>query len=160
MPQLGDDLRGEMRRLRRHPLKWGNPRGLTHQQLADLATNQAQQMFPESGVTVSAIWVRQVESGIKGASDNTVGLLCYTLGIPVRWLRARGYDDIADVVAEWAAPGVTSHDDTDEPVTATEKDYLRNAPDLTGEEAEQLIETLRDMRRQEPFGKNLWRRRA
>lgn len=143
MPPIGADLRGEMRRLRRHPVKWGKPRGLTQQELADMAG-------------ISPIWVRQVETGAKGASPNTVGRLCYTLELPVKWLRDRRYYDIAYVVAELGNASVTSrdvkvngfsHNETlPEPVTAAEQRYLRDAPTLTEDEQEQLIITLRVIR--------------
>jgi transcriptional regulator with XRE-family HTH domain len=115
---IKEDLRGEMKRERLHPIKWGSPRGLTQEKLAVEADKiwRARTPTPPQAnrkLVVSHVWVRQIESGYKDrASANTLGLLCYTLGVRVGWLRERGYDDIADIVAEWSKAKISPRNRT------------------------------------------------
>jgi len=113
---------------------------------------------------VSTVWIRQIESGYKQhARASTLGNICYQLGIEAEYLRrlGSGYPDVADVVADCveaaillkgnAAPGHPQ---------AAQEEYIRDTPGLTATEKEQLVEALRAIRKQEPLGKDLWRRRG
>lgn len=86
MTIIRNDLRGVIKRTRKNPIIWDNPRGLTQRELADMTGT-------------SQVWIRQIESGYKdSASPNTLGVICYKLGVKPSWLREREYRDVADIV--------------------------------------------------------------
>lgn len=146
MTAIGEDLRAIIRRARTNPVRWGRPQGLRQADLAGM-TN------------VSTVWIRQIESGYKHqARASTLGNICYALGIEARYLRDNGYPDIADVVADCIEAAILLADGQRPSPDSKDEAYIRDAPGLTYEEKEQLVETLRDLRKTEPLGKDLWRR--
>lgn len=160
MTEIRDDLRAVMKRARTNPVRWGRPQGLRQEDLAGM-TN------------VSTVWIRQIESGYKQrARAATIGSICYALGIDAEYLRNLGYPDVADVVADCVDAAILLGEKTtvggiEPPFTLVRpveqplgtEDYIRDAPGLTETEKEQLVEALRGIRRAEPLGKDLWRRR-
>lgn len=147
MTAIGDDLRGIIKKTRLNPVIWGSPRGLTQRELADLTGT-------------SQVWIRQIESGYKdSASPNTLGTICYKLGVDEEWLRIRGYDDVAEIVATYKDTDIMLGDGErrQRPSSATER-HLRTTPGLTTLEKDQLVDALREIRRTEPLGKDIWRR--
>ena len=151
MTAIGDDLRAVIKRARTNPVRWGRPQGLRQEDLASM-TN------------VSTIWIRQIESGYKQrARASTIGNICYQLGIEAEYLRSlgHGYPDVADVVADCVEAAILLGENaTPDHPQAAQENYIRDTPGLTEDEKEQLVEALRVIRREEPIGKDLWRRRG
>lgn len=153
MTAIGDDLRAVIKRARTNPVRWGRPDGLRQEDLAEM-TNR------------STVWIRQIESGYKDkASANVLGNICYALGIDADYLRGLGYPDIADIVADCVDAAILLRETQTTPGgkpqgQASTEQYLRNTPGLTDDQREQLVEALRDIKRTEPIGRDLWRRRG
>lgn len=148
MTTIGDDLRAVMKRARTNPVRWGRPLGLRQEDLAAM-TN------------LSTVTIRQLESGYKKtAPASTLGNICYALGMDARYLRDLGYPDVADVVADCVEAAILlGQNEASEPL-GTAEIYLRDTPGLSDDEKDQLVEALRGLRREEPLGKDLWRRRG
>lgn len=147
---IGEDLCAVIKRARTNPVRWGNPKGLRQEDLAKLAGG------------VSTVYLRQIESGYRHqASASVLGNICYALGIDAEYLRKLpgGYDDVADVVADCVAATILLGEKSPErQPPGADEDYIRKFPGLTDAEKEQLAEALRGIRKQEPLGKDLWRR--
>lgn len=148
MTAIGDDLRAVIKRARTNPVRWNRPLGLRQEDLAAM-TN------------VSTVWIRQIESGYKQkARASTLGSICYALGIDADYLRHLGYPDVADVVADCVDAAILLGENTPTQPQESAEDYIRDTPGLNDTEKQQLVDALRTIRRQEPIGKDLWRRRG
>jgi transcriptional regulator with XRE-family HTH domain len=112
---------------------------------------------------VSTVYLRQIESGYRRqASASILGSICYALGIAPEYLRGLPgeYNDIADVVADCVAADILLRQKSPGQPPGADEGYIRNFPGLTDAEKDQLAEALHGIRRQEPLGKDLWRRRG
>ena len=142
MTEVRPDLRDVLYRARINPVRWGKPKGLTQQELAE-----------KTGV--SAVWIRAIEGGRRTPSTATLGNLCFALGIEPLWLRDNGYPEVADVVTDCISAAALlngNHDGAEA--------YLRDTPDLSDEQKEQLVEAFRNIQKHsKPFGNDIWRRR-
>ena len=151
MTVIGEDLCAVIKRARRNPVRWGKPKGLRQEDLAKMAGG------------ISTVYVRQIESGYRHeASAAVLGSICYALGIDPEYLRRLPgrYDDVADVVADCVAASTLLGEKSPGQPPGADEDYIRKFPGLTDAEKDQLTEALREIRKQEPLGKDLWRRRG
>lgn len=149
MTIINDDLRAVIKRARTNPVRWGRPDGLRQEDLAAMMKR-------------STVWVRQIESGYRQkASANVLGSMCYQLGIDADYLRDLGYPDIADIVADCVDAAILLRDtQTNRRPLDTAEGQIKAMPELSEHEKEALVATLRGMRKAEPIGKDLWRRRG
>jgi hypothetical protein len=69
-------------------------------------------------------------------------------------LRDNGYTEVADVVADCVSATILLDEDPD-----TAEEHLMRTPGLSEDQKEQLVEKLRDIKRPEPLGGDIWRRR-
>lgn len=149
MTEIGADLRALIIKARKDPERWGKPRGLSQTELAAKAG-------------ISPVWLRQIETGYTPtAKADTLGTIMYVLEVRPDLLRTLGYPDVAaSVEAEWMLHenAIPDHviNNTNRRAQETEE-YLREAPGLTRKEREFLVQALRDLRREEPLGKDMWR---
>lgn len=151
MTDIRPDLRALIIRARKDPERWGKARGLSQAELALKAGT-------------SQVWLRQIETGYtKSAKADTLGNICYVLGIDPVIVRLRGYEDVADAIdacimlRENAIP---DHLIDNDPHPRSAEDHIRRTPGTTEQEKNLLVDALHAIRRQEPLGQELWRRRG
>lgn len=151
MTEVGPELRALIVRARKDPGRWnGGTKGLSQQALADLVTQS-------TGVPLSQVWLRQIETGYTGtARADTLGNILITLRIDPVLVRKIGYSDVADAME--ASIMLTDNEVPDHLLMSAEE-HLRDTPGLDGRQKELLVDALREIRRQEPLGKDIWRRR-
>jgi transcriptional regulator with XRE-family HTH domain len=152
MTDIGPDLRALIVKARKDPVRWGKPHGLSQSELAQKAG-------------ISAVWLRQIETGYTPtAKADTLGTIMYILEIRPDLLRTIGYPDVADSVeAEYMI-----HEDAipDHIINNPDRRYrqaeqhLKATPGITREEREFLVQALGALRREEPLGADMWRRRG
>jgi transcriptional regulator with XRE-family HTH domain len=131
MTDIGPELRALIIRARKDPARWHKPKGLSQPELASI-------------VGVSAVWLRQIETGYTStAAADTLGNICYVLRIKPSLIKRLGYPDVsaamdaAVMLHTGRIPGHLLEDqEDDETITG-----------LTVEEKEQLTDTLREIRR-------------
>lgn len=139
MTEIHADLRALIVRARKDPTRWPGGKGLTQATVAAMAGT-------------SQVYLRQIETGYTASAKAvTLGQICYVLKIKSSLLRNLGYEDVADSVeaAEILADP-----------NAEQEAYVSNTPGLSDEEQRQLVDALRAIRRQEPYGREMWRRKT
>lgn len=149
--RVGPELRDAIKAAREDTKRWGTGKKLTQAEAA-------------LRIGKSQVWWRQIETGYtRNADPATVATMCEMLGISPAMVRGLGEPLIADImegfemVREDAIPdrvinARARREDTE--------DHIRRVPGLDMKEADTLIQILRTVRgHEEPFGKDLWRRR-
>lgn len=142
MTEIGPKLRALIVHARKDP-KWGKPKGLSQQELAAKAGT-------------SQVWLRQIETGYTNtAKADTLGNICYVLGIDPDLIRAIGYPDVADSIE--ASRMLTEHTLPEHSDHEPAELHIRGTPGLTEREKALLVDALHAIRQQEPIGQDLWR---
>lgn len=151
MTEIGSELRALIIRARKDPSRWtGKRKGLSQQELADLVTRT-------TGVTLSQVWLRQIETGYtQTAKADTLANILATLRIDPLLVRKIGYGDVADSME---ATIMLASNVIPARLAATTEQYLMETPGLTEDEKDMLVEALHEIRREEPIGRDLWRRK-
>lgn len=145
MTEIGPKLRALIIHARKDPSKWGKRKGLSQAELAAKAGT-------------SQVWLRQIETGYtQTAKADTLGNICYVLGIDPDMIRGVGYPEVADsmeasmMLQEHTLPEHSDHESAER--------YVRGTPGLTDDQKALLVDALRMIRQQEPLGQDLWRAR-
>ena len=151
MTDIGPQLRRLIIAARKDPKRWGKPRGLSQVELAKKAGT-------------SQVWLRQIETGYApSASAGTLGTICYVLEINPVIVRTMGYEDVADAIDACIMLRENAIPDhlIDRPERRkTAEEHIRKTPGITEEQKRLLVDALHAIRRQEPLGRELWRRRG
>lgn len=149
MSDIGPRLRALIIHARKDPGRWKKPKGLSQAELA-------------GKVGISQIWLRQIETGYKRtARADTLGRICFVLEIEPDVIRRASFADAGDghpqyeEIADAVDAALLLADNHDRGAT---ENYLRETPGVSDAERDFLVEALRMIRREEPFGKDLWRR--
>jgi transcriptional regulator with XRE-family HTH domain len=146
--EIGPKLRSLIIRTRKQPGRWGKTKGLSQQALAARAGT-------------SAVWLRQIETGYTHtASPEVLAGISLALDFQPAQLRDMGYDDVADAMELQAniTPQHLTGLDVQDDERAIEK-HIREIPALSSAEQDILVDTFREIRRLEPLGRDMWRRR-
>ena len=140
--EVGSDLRRLFWRARKDKTRWP-PKGLTQEEVA-------------SRIGKSPVWYRSIENGYQAtAALDTVTDICVVLGIDVLTLDALGYHVVAE---ELRARGGTEMSDLSNQVLEID---MRNLGKLNKEEQHALLILLGKLRgHEEPFGRDIWRKRV
>lgn len=148
----GEMLRALIVSARKDPGRWpGFPKGLTQAQLAQRAG-------------ISQVYLRQIEnahgSAATSVSASTLAALCAECSVDPVLIRALGFADVADQMD--AAMMLKTNEIPDEVINDAPgtEEYLRATPGLTPEQAELLVDVVRQLGRTEPLGTEIWTRRS
>jgi hypothetical protein len=107
------------------------------------------------------VWLRQIETGYTHtASPEVLAGISLALDFQPAQLRDMGYDDVADAMELQAniTPQHLTGLDVQDDERAIEK-HIREIPALSSAEQDILVDTFREIRRLEPLGRDMWRRR-
>lgn len=140
MTEVGADLRALIIRARRDPERWGKPRGLSQAELAARAGT-------------SEVWLRQIETGqASSASADTLGCICYELGIDSLILHALGYADVAgaiDASVMLKESAIPEHL-TEAVRVISPEEHIRGTPGISARGKRRLVEVLHEIQGQQP----------
>lgn len=136
--QVNDELRALLRRARKN--RWDGSPGMTQAELA-------------ARCGMSTVWVRQIENGTAAYPDtDTLGVMCYELGIDAIVLKVIGYSDVAGAVdacimlKEKAIPDHL----IDARARMSAEDHIRSIPGITPREGKLLVQALHAIRSKQP----------
>lgn len=136
--QINDELRALLRRARKN--RWDDSPGMTQAELA-------------ARTGVSPIWIRQIETGRTLYADaDTLGVLCYELGIDAIVLKVIGYSDIAsaiDACVMLKEKAIPDHL-IDARARMSAEDHIRSTPGITPHERKLLVQALHAIRSKQP----------
>jgi transcriptional regulator with XRE-family HTH domain len=138
--EVGSDLRRLFWRARKDKERWP-PKGLTQEQVA-------------VKIGRSQVWYRSIENGYQPtASLDTITDICELFTIEPLTLDALGYHDVAEELR--ARAGVPRREEEPGVIEVDPKELGR----LSKEEQQAFLLLLRKLRgREEPFGRDVWRR--